>query len=80
MEGYENVQAALLDYTLTCYPSVDVSAVNLSLDLVSHSTDNIFLFGSLSIGEIYQIVEHNSRYTCVGIARRRTPVYQTLCW
>lgn len=25
LEGYENVQAALLDYTLTCYPSVDVS-------------------------------------------------------
>lgn len=25
LEGYENVQAALLDYTLTCYPSVEVS-------------------------------------------------------
>lgn len=25
IEGYENVQAALLDYTLTCYPSVTVS-------------------------------------------------------
>lgn len=25
IEGYENVQAALLDYTLTCYPSVSVS-------------------------------------------------------
>lgn len=25
VEGYENVQAALLDYTLTCYPSVPVS-------------------------------------------------------
>lgn len=25
LEGYENVQAALLDYTLTCYPSVTVS-------------------------------------------------------
>lgn len=25
VEGYENVQAALLDYTLTCYPSVEVS-------------------------------------------------------
>lgn len=25
LEGYENVQAALLDYTLTCYPSVPVS-------------------------------------------------------
>lgn len=24
LEGYENVQAALLDYTLTCYPSVSV--------------------------------------------------------
>jgi nuclear receptor subfamily 5 group A protein 3 len=24
IEGYENVQAALLDYTLTCYPSVTV--------------------------------------------------------
>lgn len=25
LEGYENVQAALLDYTLTCYSSVSVS-------------------------------------------------------
>lgn len=25
LEGYENVQAALLDYTLTCYPTVSVS-------------------------------------------------------
>lgn len=25
LAGYENVQAALLDYTLTCYPSVVVS-------------------------------------------------------
>ena len=25
LEGFENVQAALLDYTLTCYPSVEVS-------------------------------------------------------
>lgn len=24
LEGQENVQAALLDYTLTCYPSVTV--------------------------------------------------------
>lgn len=24
LEGHENVQAALLDYTLTCYPSVTV--------------------------------------------------------
>lgn len=24
LEGYETVQAALLDYTLTCYPSVTV--------------------------------------------------------
>lgn len=24
-EGHESVQAALLDYTLTCYPSVNVS-------------------------------------------------------
>lgn len=28
IEGYENVQAALLDYTLTCYPSVTVSRGN----------------------------------------------------
>lgn len=27
LEGYENVQAALLDYTLTCYPSVDVNCL-----------------------------------------------------
>lgn len=27
LEGYENVQAALLDYTLTCYPSVTVSFI-----------------------------------------------------
>lgn len=26
IEGYESVQAALLDYTLTCYPSVTVSS------------------------------------------------------
>ena len=25
LQGHENVQAALLDYTLTCYPSVTVS-------------------------------------------------------
>lgn len=29
IEGYENVQAALLDYTLTCYPSVTVSNILL---------------------------------------------------
>lgn len=29
LEGYENVQAALLDYTLTCYPSVVVSPRSL---------------------------------------------------
>lgn len=28
VEGHENVQAALLDYTLTCYPSVNVSKLN----------------------------------------------------
>ena len=33
IEGYENVQAALLDYTLTCYPSVTVSP-GFNLDLV----------------------------------------------
>jgi nuclear receptor subfamily 5 group A member 3 len=30
IEGYENVQAALLDYTLTCYPSVTVSHPTIS--------------------------------------------------
>lgn len=30
VEGYENVQAALLDYTLTCYPSVPVSIRSVS--------------------------------------------------
>lgn len=30
LEGYENVQAALLDYTLTCYPSVEVSVGHYS--------------------------------------------------
>lgn len=28
LEGYENVQAALLDYTLTCYPTVSVSLLD----------------------------------------------------
>lgn len=31
IEGYENVQAALLDYTLTCYPSVTVSCTKVML-------------------------------------------------
>lgn len=29
LEGYENVQAALLDYTLTCYSSVSVSVLGI---------------------------------------------------
>lgn len=28
-EGHESVQAALLDYTLTCYPSVNVSNIRI---------------------------------------------------
>jgi hypothetical protein len=32
IEGYENVQAALLDYTLTCYPSVTVSIKTIIIE------------------------------------------------
>jgi hypothetical protein len=35
IEGYENVQAALLDYTLTCYPSVTVSFLTIHLETIS---------------------------------------------
>lgn len=35
IEGYENVQAALLDYTLTCYPSVTVSYLSSKLNFSS---------------------------------------------
>lgn len=35
LEGYENVQAALLDYTLTCYPSVEVSTTDSMIQLLS---------------------------------------------
>lgn len=41
LEGYENVQAALLDYTLTCYPSVEVS--------VDFSPENVLII--ISEGE-----------------------------
>lgn len=40
LEGYENVQAALLDYTLTCYPSVEVSIGHQVIDLMKFKRNN----------------------------------------
>lgn len=39
LEGYENVQAALLDYTLTCYPSVEVSVDHYFIEYFQCKTE-----------------------------------------
>lgn len=47
IEGYENVQAALLDYTLTCYADVTVSCG--SRNTLTRSRNNLTLSNELSL-------------------------------
>lgn len=37
-EGYQTVQAALLDYTLTCYPTIQVSIRTITYTIGYHIT------------------------------------------
>jgi hypothetical protein len=73
IEGYENVQAALLDYTLTCYPSVTVShpaitPKNKSNPLLPHP------------GQVQQVAQYYSRDPRHRNAWRRASLHETLCW
>lgn len=49
LEGYENVQAALLDYTLTCYPSVEekfaklISIIPEIHDMAASGEDHLYV-------------------------------------
>lgn len=72
LEGYENVQAALLDYTLTCYPSVSVrdersmrlrSINNLSCDL---------------LGKVQQTAQYYTGNSFDGVPGRGAPVHEAL--
>lgn len=58
MEGFENVQAALLDYTLTCYPSVDVIA-NFYIPIKIPNQNNKTLFIFLFFYPLFNYISQN---------------------
>uniref|UniRef100_A0A336L7Q9 CSON006383 protein n=1 Tax=Culicoides sonorensis TaxID=179676 RepID=A0A336L7Q9_CULSO len=66
LEGYENVQAALLDYTLTCYPSVTEKFGKL-LSIIPE------IHGMASRGEDHLYMKH-----CAGSAPSQTLLMEML--
>lgn len=94
LEGYENVQAALLDYTLTCYPSVTVSYWLNSLSNKSNKLplNALFVIGNVSqdkfskllsiIPEIHTMAargeEHLYLKHCAGSAPTQTLLMEML--
>lgn len=74
-EGYENVQAALLDYTLTCYSSVSVS-INCNERSILRS--ELIAFVSFIAGKIQQAAQYYPGDPFNGIPRRGAPVHEAL--
>lgn len=86
VEGHENVQAALLDYTLTCYPSVNVSRMfgtssslnNLSLLLLQDKFRRLLNI----LPEIHAMAargeEHLYSKHCAGSAPTQTLLMEML--
>ncbi|ETN65094.1 nuclear receptor subfamily 5 group A member 3 [Anopheles darlingi] len=66
VEGYENVQAALLDYTLTCYPSVPDKFSKL-LSIIPE------IHGMAARGEEHLYIKH-----CAGSAPSQTLLMEML--
>lgn len=78
LEGYENVQAALLDYTLTCYSSVTVSILPPFLSYRIFVVLPLLILDMFRAGQVQQADQYYPRDPCDGRPWRGASVRQAL--